>query len=79
MMKYLSSLTKTPIAPAFFFGGLSKTCDAYLDLGTGSLIVQILIGTFVGGIFAVKLFWSRIKTTFMNLFFRGKIDEEARD
>ena len=79
MMKYLSSLTKTPIAPAFFFWGLSKTCDAYLDLGTGSLIVQILIGTFVGGIFAVKIFWGKIKTTFMNLLFKGRIDEEARD
>ena len=79
MMKYLSSLTKTPIAPAFFFWGFSETCDAYLDLGTGSLIVQILIGTFVGGIFAVKIFWGKIKTTFMKLFFRGRIDEEARD
>ena len=37
---------------------------AYLDPGTGSYIVQILIAAVVGGLFAVKMFWHRIKNFF---------------
>lgn len=33
---------------------------AYLDPGTGSLIIQVLIAAVVGTAFAVKVFWRRI-------------------
>ena len=29
---------------------------AYIDPGTGSLIIQILIASFVGGLFLIKVF-----------------------
>jgi hypothetical protein len=32
----------------------------YIDLGTGSYIYQIAIASFVGGIFALKLYWKKI-------------------
>ncbi len=48
---------------------------AYLDPGTGSYLFQILIAALVGGLFAVKLFWGRIKLFFLGLF--GKKGEEA--
>jgi hypothetical protein len=41
---------------------------AYIDPGTGSFIIQIVIAAFVGCSFAIKIFWSRIKTFFRNLF-----------
>ena len=41
---------------------------AYLDPGTGSYLFQILIAALVGGLFAVKLFWGRIKAFFLGLF-----------
>ena len=34
---------------------------AYIDPGTGSFIIQGIIGGVVCGAFAVKLFWKRIK------------------
>jgi tellurite resistance protein TehA-like permease len=37
---------------------------AYLDPGTGSYIIQIAIATFVGALFAIRLFWRRIKAFF---------------
>ena len=47
---------------------------AYLDPGTGSYLFQILIAALVGGLFAVKIFWSRIKLFLQGLF--GKKGEE---
>jgi hypothetical protein len=42
--------------------------QAYLDPGTGSYLFQILIAALVGGLFAVKLFWGRIRLFFLGLF-----------
>jgi hypothetical protein len=36
------------------------TAYAYVDPGTGSFIVQILIGMFFGAAYAVRRFWSTI-------------------
>ena len=41
---------------------------AYLDPGTGSYIVQILLASLFGVLFAVKLFWTNIKLFFMKIF-----------
>jgi hypothetical protein len=35
---------------------------AYLDAGSGSIILQALIGGFAAAAVALKLFWSRILT-----------------
>ena len=32
----------------------------YIDPGTGSIIIQALVATLVGGVVAVRLFWQRI-------------------
>lgn len=39
----------------------------YLDPGSGSFIIQILVATLLGGALAVKAFWSQIT----GLFRRG--------
>ena len=52
-----------------FYYGL--TLPAYIDPGTGSLIIQVLIGALVGGLVAAKIFWTRIKGFFKGLFSRG--------
>lgn len=33
----------------------------YIDPGTGSLIIQVAIASFVGGLFMLKVFWGRVK------------------
>ena len=38
---------------------------AYIDPGSGSMIVQMLIGTLVGAGIAVKLYWQKIRMKFM--------------
>jgi hypothetical protein len=38
--------------------------QAYMDPGTGSYLLQILLAGFLGAGFAVRMFWGRIKTLF---------------
>jgi hypothetical protein len=45
---------------------------AYLDPGTGSYILQILIAAFFGALFALKRYWHRVKLLLSNLFMRHK-------
>lgn len=42
----------------------SSIAYAYLDPGTGSIILQILLGGTVGVFAILKLYWSRIRSLF---------------
>ena len=44
------------------------TAYAYIDLGTGSYLLQILAATLLGALFSIKLYWQKIKTFINNLF-----------
>lgn len=51
-----------------------KNGHAYLDPGSGSFILQLLIASLVGGFFIVKSYWKRILA-----FFRGQPSEAEDD
>jgi hypothetical protein len=57
---------------------LPSIAHAYLDPGTGSYVVQLLIGTVLGGLFAVGMFWRRVVASFKRLFKRGSKDDGSR-
>ena len=40
----------------------SGELHAYLDPGSGSMVVQIVLGTIVGGLALVRLYWQRLMT-----------------
>lgn len=42
----------------------SQTAYAYLDPGTGSMIVQAIVAGILGGIFAIKFYWQKLLTFF---------------
>ncbi len=42
----------------------------YIDPGTGSFILQMLIGFVLGGIFALKVFWGKVTAFFTRIFGR---------
>ena len=48
----------------------------YIDPGTGSVIVQMIIGGLVGVGIAVKVFWYRIKSALSPSFKRNNGDED---
>ncbi len=45
---------------------------AYIDPGTGSLVIQVLIASFVGGLFLLKIFWGKVKVFFKGLFAKAR-------
>ena len=45
---------------------------AYLDPGTGSYLWQIALAALAGSLFAIRLFWTRIKLFFKKLGSRSK-------
>jgi hypothetical protein len=53
----------------------SPDAHAYLDPGSGSYMLQILLGTLVAGFFAVKQYWHRLKY-FLVERFRKREDQD---
>ena len=46
---------------------LASRADAYLDAGSGSMLIQLLFGGTAGLVVLVKLYWRRV----LSLFGRG--------
>ena len=63
-MKLLSAL----ILILFFSGD----AYCYLDPGTGSYVLQMLIAGLAGALLAVKIFWQNIIAFFSGLFKKGR-------
>lgn len=57
---------------------LPSVADAYLDPGTGSYVVQLLIGSLLGGLFALGVFWRRVVASFKRLVKRRSSDADSR-
>jgi hypothetical protein len=51
----------------------------YIDPGTGSLVIQAVIGGFAAVLVAIGVFWKQIKAFVSNLFSRFKHHEPPQD
>jgi len=47
---------------------LTANLFGYIDPGTGSYLLQILLAGLLGAAFAIKMFWQNIKNFFKKLF-----------
>jgi len=61
----------------FFFLMLPQNAFAYLDLFTGSYLVQLLLGGVLGFLYAIKIYWKTIKTFCIKIF--SKKNDSGRD
>lgn len=66
-------LTDVSLAVLVFAAG-TETASAYLDPGSGSVILQVILGGLAGLAVAGKLFWQRIVAFFT--FGRGSKDRD---
>lgn len=57
----------------------SQSAAAYLDPGTGSLILQMLIAGIVGAMFTIKLYWYKLKAFIARLLGEEKETENNHD
>ncbi len=53
------------------------SADAYLDPGTGSIILQRLIAAIAAGLVVMKTYWYKIKTFFGKTGTKSIADEES--
>lgn len=58
-------------------GTLGAVSDAYayLDPGTGSYVLQIVLAGLAASLLVLKLFWARIKLFFWSTFGKKKTDD----
>ena len=61
---------KTVLISSIIFLSLSKSAYAYLNPGTGSVILQFLIAALAAGASAVTIFWRRVKEFFLKTILR---------
>lgn len=64
-------------ANVLFYGPLFER-RAYLDPGSGSYILQILIGALLGAAFVIKVYWRKIKS-FFGRPFGGRKEDQTDD
>ena len=57
-------MKKQVILAAFMFSFLPTTAHAYIDPGSGSALISIIIGAFVAMGLAIKTFWYKITGIF---------------
>ena len=58
-----------------FLSVIYSDAYAYLDPGTGSYVLQLLLAGLLGAAFALKLFWGRLHAYVKNLFSKRSNDE----
>jgi hypothetical protein len=49
---------------------------AYIDPGTGSIVIQVLIAGFLGAVFILRTFWSKITGLFSSKTKQGFSDSD---
>ncbi len=63
---------KLIIVLSFIAFSIPQTAYAYIDPGTGSMILQILIAAFAAIGYTIKVYWGKIKVFIKNIFKRAK-------
>lgn len=51
---------------------LPVTAFAYLDPGTGSYVLQVVIAVAISGAFVIKVFWKTLKEKISQIFAKDK-------
>jgi hypothetical protein len=65
--KYAAASASTILPLGLVFGlvaGHAAPAHAYLDPGTGSMILQLILGGVAGAMVIGKLYWQRVKAVF---------------
>lgn len=78
-MKLSTSLMYSIFLAGLLFLTFTRDACAYLDPGSGSYIIQLVVAGLLGGSLAVKIFWGNIKTFFSALFSKEEREKEQKE
>jgi hypothetical protein len=68
MQKKSKEVTYLLIAAFIIFLSFPKNCLAYIDPGSGSYVVQVIIASLLGATFAIKLYWKKLIKLIKDVF-----------
>lgn len=71
MQQEIGMKLKSTLLLLVFVLSFTNSAFAYLDPGSGSYILQMLVAGILGSLYAIKLYWARIVN-----FFKGKSSVE---
>jgi hypothetical protein len=64
MNRHRNNLIRSVVFSLLLLTASTHAAHAYVDPGTGSYVIQIIIAALAGIAFAVKIYWGRIKGLF---------------
>ena len=70
-----SQITSALAVVLIFLALVPATAHAYLDPGSGSYLLQIIVAGILSSLFLVKTYWHKIKSVFT----RGSSQPESED
>lgn len=65
--------------PGLLYLPVHQVIQAYIDPGTGSIILQVVIGVLFASVVAIKLFWRQFTAFLGSLFSKSKKNEKHED
>lgn len=68
-------MKKKILMSILLFAFVTHWSYGYLDPGTGSFIIQVLLAVGVTVSFGIKIFWKKIKDFFGGIFSKGPKEE----
>jgi len=71
-MRYVKGTLILTIFFIFSYLVFPREAYAYLDLGSGSFIFQLLMGALLGILFTIKVYWQKIKSFFIKSYPKNK-------
>lgn len=78
-MRHSRSLANSAVLAGLLILIHTHEAHAYIDPGTGSYVLQVIIGGLVGALFVVKVYWRRIKAFFSSLFLTAEEKENDNE
>lgn len=67
------------LAIATFFLLTTGPAYAYIDMGTGSMVFQMLVGGFIGLLFTIKTYWLSLKLKVRTFFSKSAGQDKTTD
>ena len=61
------TITQIAVYSAIFYFALAEPAYAYIDPGSGSYFLQLLIAGLLAGLYSLKIYWAKVRD------FLGKI------
>lgn len=71
-MKYFKNISMTVVGLVLLSLTLTDNVYGYLDPGTGSYFLQLTLAALLGSLYAIKVYWKKIRSFFKNIFSKRK-------